>query len=84
MFCYKCGKLGHKGFQSKTEQKINELFAYQPELQKKLIVVLAQNSSDFDTSIDYYQSSEYDDSEYESSSIKAINVITNRNQKVSF
>ena len=25
--CYKCGKPGHKAFQCKTEQKINELFA---------------------------------------------------------
>ena len=30
--CYKCGKTGHKAFQCKTEQKINELFSGEPEL----------------------------------------------------
>ena len=39
--CYKCAKPGYKAFQCKTEQRINELFAYQPELQKKLLVIFA-------------------------------------------
>ena len=56
--CYKCGKPGHKAFQCKTEQKINELFADQPELQKKLLAILAQNSSDSDKEVDYCQSSD--------------------------
>jgi len=30
--CYKCGKTGHKAFQCKTEQKINELFFEEPDL----------------------------------------------------
>jgi len=30
--CYKCGKIGHKAFQCKTKQKINELFSGHPEL----------------------------------------------------
>ena len=41
VLCYKCGKPGHKAFRCRTEQKINELFAYQPELQKKLLALLA-------------------------------------------
>jgi len=32
IMCYKCGKTGHKSFQCKTEQKINELFSGEPEL----------------------------------------------------
>ena len=32
--CYKCGKTGHKSFQCKMEQKINELLSGEPELQK--------------------------------------------------
>ena len=81
VICYKCSKPGHKAFQCATERKIKELFADKPELQKKLLAVLAQNSSDSDQDVDYYQSSEEDASEYESSPIKIINDITNRNQK---
>jgi len=32
--CYECGKPGHKAFQCKTEQNINELFVDQPELKR--------------------------------------------------
>ena len=38
--CYKCGKIGHKAFHCKIEQKINELFSGEPELQKKLLALL--------------------------------------------
>jgi len=68
-------------FQCKPKQKINELFADQPNLQKKLLAILAQNSSDSDKDVDYYQSSKEDESGYDSSTIKTINVLTNRNQK---
>ena len=51
--CCRCGKPGHKAFHCKTEQKTNELLAYQPELQKKLLAILAQNSSDSDKEVDY-------------------------------
>ena len=79
--CYKCGKPRHKAFQCKIKQQINELFADQPNLQKKLLAVLAQNSSGSDKDIDYYQSLKEDESESKSSPIKTINALTNRNQK---
>ena len=78
---YKCGKPGHKAFQCKEEQKINELFADQAELRKKLLAILAQNSSDSDKEVDYYQSFEEEESDYDASSVKVINIITNRYQK---
>ena len=40
-----------------------------------------QNSSDSDKEVDYYQSSEEDESEYDSCPINVVNVITNRNHK---
>ena len=42
---FKCGKTGHKSFQRKAEQKINELFSGEPELQKKLHSLLIQDKS---------------------------------------
>jgi len=32
--CYKCGKPGHRAFQCKTKQKINELFSGDPNLKQ--------------------------------------------------
>jgi len=60
--CYKCGKTGHKSFQCKTEQKINELFSGEPEPQKKLHSLLIQDKSEEE---DYYYSESSIDSEYE-------------------
>ena len=79
--CYKCGKTGHKSFQCKTEQKINELFSEDPELKQKLLSLLIRDipHSDYEEE-DYYEESE-DDSEYESSPLKTINVITSKSQK---
>ena len=73
--CYKCGKIGHKAFQCKTEQKINELFSGEPELQKKLLALLTKDGSESEEEY-YVESSE--DSEYESSPILSLNVITNK------
>jgi len=75
--CYKCGKIGHKFFQCKTEQEINELFSEEPELQKKLLSLIQDKSEVED---DYYSETSTD-SEYESSSIPTLNVITNKSQK---
>ena len=77
--CFKCGKPGHKLFQCKTEQKINELFSGDPELKQKLHALLIRNQSD-DEHDDYYSKSQ-SESEYESSPIPTINVITNKSQK---
>jgi len=78
--CYKCGKIGHKAFQCKTEQKINKLFFGDPELQKKLLDLLTTNVSGSDQDEDYYAESS-EDSEYESSPILSLNVITSKPQK---
>jgi len=66
---------------SSAEQKINELFSGEPELQKKLHSLLIQNKSDEE---DYYYSESSEDSEYESSPIPTLNVLTNKSQKNSF
>jgi len=76
--CYKCRKTGHKSFQCKTEQKINESFSGEPKLQKKLHSLLIQDKSKEE---DYYYSESSIDSEYESSPIPSLNVITNKSQK---
>lgn len=75
--CYKCGKIGHKVFQCKTEQKINELFSEEPELQKKLLTLLTKDISESDRE-DIYYSDSSKESEYESSPILSLNVITNK------
>ena len=67
-----------KSFQGKTEQKITELFSGEPELQKKLLALLTQNVSESEE--EYYAESS-NDSEYESSPILSLNVITNKTQK---
>ena len=76
--CYKCGKIGHKAFQCKIEQKINKLFYGEPELQKKLLDLLTKDGSKSEN--DYYVESS-EDSKYESSPILSLNVITNKTQK---
>ena len=76
--CFKCGKPGHKSFQCKTEQKINELFSGDPELKQKIHALLI-NQSEAEPEDCYSESSS--DSEYESSPIPTINVITNKSQK---
>jgi len=78
--CYKCGKTGHKAFQFKTEQKINELFSGDAELKQKLLALLIKEPSGSESDQDYYAESN-DDSEYESSPIKTLNVITSKSQK---
>jgi len=72
-------KLGINHFNAKTEQKINELFSKEPALQQKLHALLIRNQSD-DEHDDYYSESQ-SESEYESSPIPTINVITNKSQK---
>ena len=52
VICFKCGKLGYKAFQCKTGKKIIGHFANDPNLQKKLLLVLAKNSSE--EKDDYY------------------------------
>ena len=76
--CFKCGKPGHKSFQCKMEQKINELFSENPELKQKIHALLINNQSKEEPD-DYYSDST--DSEYESSPIRTINVITNKSQE---
>ena len=78
--CYKCGKIGHKAFQYKTKQKINELFFGEPELQKKLLALLTKDALDSDKE-EGYNSQSSEDSEYESSPILSLNVITSKPQK---
>ena len=75
---FQCGKPGHKSFQCKTEQKINELFFGDPELKQEIHTLLI-NQSDEEPE-DYYSESS-SDSEYESSPIPTINVIANKSQK---
>jgi len=77
--CFKCGKPGHKLFQCKTEQKINELFSGDPEFKQKLHALLIRSQSDEEH--DNYYSESQSESEYESSPIPIINVITNKSQK---
>jgi len=76
--CYKCGKPGHKAFQCKTEQKINELFSGDPDLKQKLLALLTQEALESDE--DYY-AEESEESDYESSPLQALNVITSKPQK---
>jgi len=78
LVCYKCGKTGHKAFQWKTEQKINELFSGDPDLKQKMLSLLIQEASGSDE--DYY-AEESDDSEYESSPLQVLNVISSKPQK---
>jgi len=52
--CYKCGKTGHKSFQCKTEQKINELFSGDPDLKQKLHSLLTRDQSDDEDQENYY------------------------------
>ena len=79
--CFKCGKPGHKAFQCKTEQKINELFAEDAQMKAKLLFVLLQEHTDEDDN-DYY--SESTESEYESSPLPIINVITTTKSQKEF
>ena len=44
IICYKCGKPGHRSFQCKTEQKINEIFAEDSQMKAKLLSILIQHS----------------------------------------
>jgi len=63
------------------KQKINELFADDSQVQSKLLSLLIQDASDkSDDNNDYYLDSQ-DESEYESSPLPTINMITNKNQK---
>ena len=81
IICYKCGQAGHKSNQCKMKQKINELFADDSQMQSKLLALLLSNNSDkSDNDVDYYSNSQ-DESEYESSPLPTINMITNKNQK---
>ena len=71
-------QLGHKAFQCKIEQKINELFAEDAQMKAKLLSVLIQEHTDEDDN-DYY--SESTDSGYESSPFPVINVTMNKSEK---
>ena len=73
--CYKCGKPGHRDFQCKTEQKINELFSGDPDLKQKLLALLTQEALESD---DDYYAKESEESDYESSPLQALNVITSK------
>ena len=64
--CYKCGKAGHKSYQCKMKQKINELFADDSQMQSKLLSLLIQDTSDNSGENDYYSDSQ-NESDYESS-----------------
>ena len=44
--CFKCGKPGHKAFQCKLEQKINEIFSGDPELKNKIHALLINPSEE--------------------------------------
>ena len=77
---YKCGKTGHKAFQCKTEQKINELFSGDPKLKQKLLTLLTKDASGSKQE-DVYYSDSSENSEYESSPILSLNVISNKPQK---
>jgi len=74
--CFKCGQTGHKSFQCKTEQKINELFSDDPGLKQKLHALLIRDHSEEEDG-NYYSESQ-SESEYKSSPITTINVITNK------
>jgi len=64
IICYKCGKPGHKSFQCKTEQKINEIFAEDSQMKTKLLSILIQETTDkSEDERDCYSDST--DSEYE-------------------
>jgi len=75
--CYKCGKVGHKAFQCKTEQKINELFSGDPDIHKKRLVVLTNETDNKDG----YYSKSSNDSEYETSLMLSLNVLSSKPQK---
>jgi len=79
--CYKCGKASHKSFHSKMKQKINELFAEDYQMKSKLLSLLIQDHSEQSAEDNDYYSDSQNESEYESSSIPVINVITNKSQK---
>ena len=81
--CFKCGKPGHKSFQCKTEQQINELFAEDSQMKAKLLSVLTQESTDkSEEENDYY--SESTDSKYELSPFPVVNVITTTKSQKEF
>ena len=62
------------------EQKINELFAEDAQMKSKLLAVLIQEPLDqSEEDNDHYSNST--ESEYESSPLPIINVITNKSQK---
>jgi len=62
------------------KQKINELFAEDTQMKAKLLLVLIQEQPDnSEEENDYY--SESTESEYESSPLPVLNVITNKSQK---
>ena len=81
IICYKCGKAGHKSFQCKMKQKINELFAEDSQIKSKLLFLLIQDHSEQSAEENDYYSDPQNESEYESSPIPVINVITNKSQK---
>jgi len=62
------------------KQKINELFANDSQMQSKLLALLLQETSDkSNDNVDYYSNSQ-DESDYESSPLPTVNMITNKNQ----
>ena len=73
VICYKCGKPDHRAFQCKAEQKINELFSGDLDLKQKLLALLTQEALESD---DDYYAEESEESDYKSSPLQALNVIT--------
>ena len=83
IICYKCGKPGHKSFQCKTEQKVNEIFAEDSQMKTKLLSILLLDATDnSEVENDYYSDSI--DSEYASSPLPVINVITTTKSQKEF
>jgi len=63
------------------KQKINELFANDSQMQSKLLSLLIQDMSDKSDDNNDYCSDSQNESDYESSPLPTINVITNKSQK---
>jgi len=79
--CCKCGKAGHKSFQCKMKQKLNELFAEDSQMKSKLLSLLIHDHSEQSAEDNDYYFDSQNESEYESSPIPVINVIKNKSQK---
>jgi len=66
------------------EQKINEIFAEDSQMKAKLLSILIQHNSDNSEAEDNYYYSESTDSEYASSPLPVVNVITTTKSQKEF